>query len=314
MTTKRATAGKDAAGGGSGDTLRGVLHDRLLGVLCLAAATLAATWGGNDALHQAEAQAARHEAPTAHADTVIPGLTSPDTGTSPPADPSTTVTAAASSSTTTGPAPAPPAPGGESPDALAQRALLAQADLPAGFTMTTPAPAGAPAAGESPFERCAGSNAADLTRAIGGRARSATFARGDVGSASSAAVVFDQPATAEKVLGLMTTPSARACFEDLINSRLARNAKLSQDVKGSLGPAPSPTVGDASVAYRFDIRLPAEDVDRNAKPDDPPVRFVSDFLFIRKGRTLVLAEFGNLRQPWVDTTLQGVATSLVAHA
>jgi hypothetical protein len=290
-----------------------VVHDRLLGVLCLGAATLAATWGGNDALHQAEAGAARNAAPALHADAVIPGLTSPDSGPTPAADPSTTVTSAPSSSTTTGQAPAAPAPGGEAPAALAQRAVLAQADLPAGFTMTSPAPSDAPAAGESPFERCAGADGAGLTRSIGARARSATFAKGDVGSASSAAVVFDQPSTAEKVLGLMTTPSARSCFEDLINSRLARNAKLSQDVKGSLGPAPSASVGDAAVAYRFDVRLPAEDVDRNAKPDDPPVRFVSDFLLVRKGRTLVLAEFGNIRQPWVDTTLKGVAASLVAH-
>jgi hypothetical protein len=289
-----------------------VLHERLMGVLCLAAATVAATWGGNDTLRQADAQAARNVAPGLHADAVIPGLTSPDTAPAPAADPSTTVTAAPSSSTTTAPAAAPP-PNGEDPAALAQRALLAQADLPAGFTVTAPAPPGPAAPGESPFERCAGADAASLTKSIGGRARSATFARSDTGSASSAAVVFDQPATAEKVLGLMTTPSARACFEDLINSRLARNVKLSQDVKGSLGPAPSASVGDASVAYRFDIRLPAEDIDRNAKPDDPPIRFVSDFLFIRKGRTLVLAEFGNIRQPWVDTALRGVATNLVAH-
>ncbi|MGH9012155.1 MAG: hypothetical protein ACRDYF_20265, partial [Acidimicrobiia bacterium] len=207
-----------------------------------------------------------------------------------------------------------PAPDGDAPAALAQWAVLAPTDLPAGFTMTSPAPTDAPAAGESPFERCAGTAAATLTSAIGGRARSATFAKADVGSVSSAAVVFDQPATAEKVLGLMTTPAARSCFEQLVNTRLARNAKLSQDVKGSLGPAPSPSVGDGSVAYRFDVRLPAEDIDRNAKPDDPPVRFVSDFVFIRKGRTLVLAEFGNLRQPWVDVALKGVATNLVAHA
>jgi hypothetical protein len=277
---------------------------------------LAATWGGNDALHRAAAHAARSGPPGAHADAVIPGLTSPDSPPAPTADPSTGTTAAPPSSTTTAKAPgtrAAPAPDGD-PAALAQRAVLNPADLPAGFTMTSPAPTDAPAAGESPFERCAGTDAGTLTSAIGGRARSATFAKADVGSVSSAAVVFDQPATAEKVLGLMTTPAARSCFEGLVNTRLARNTKLSQDVKGSLGPAPSPSVGDGSVAYRFDIRLPAEDIDRNAKADDPPIRFVSDFVFIRKGRTLVLAEFGNLRQPWVDVALKGVATSLVAHA
>ena len=295
-----------------------MLSERLLGVLCLGVATLAATWGGNDALLRAASHAARSGPPGAHADSVIPGLTSPDSAPAPAADPSTSVTAAPPSSTTTGKAPSSPtspaAAAGEDPAALAQRAVLAPSDLPAGFTMTSPAPTDAPAPGESPFERCAGTDAAALTSAIGGRARSATFARPDVGSVSSAAVVFDQPATAEKVLGLMTTPAVRSCFEQLVNTRLARNANLSQDVKGSLGPAPSPSVGDGSVAYRFDVRLPAEDIDRNAKPDDPPIRFVSDFVFIRKGRTLVLAEFGNLRQPWVDVALKGVATNLVAHA
>jgi hypothetical protein len=290
-----------------------VLNDRLLGVLCLGVATLAATWGGNDVLHQAATHAARRGAPDAHADAVISGLTSSDTT---PAPATSATTAAAPSSTTTAQpgTQAAPAPPGENPAALAQRALLTQTDLPAGFTVTAPAPTDPPTPGESPFERCAGSDAAGLTSAIGGRARSATFAKADVGSVSSAAVVFDQPATAEKVLGLMTTPAARSCFEQLVNTRLARNANLSQDVKGSLGPAPSPSVGEGSVAYRFDVRLPAEDIDRNAKPSDPPIRFVSDFVFIRKGRTLVLAEFGNLRQPWVDVALKDVATSLVGHA
>ena len=127
------------------------------------------------------------------------------------------------------------------------------------------------------------------------------------------AVVLDQPASTEKILGLMTTTSARQCLEEMINSRLARNPKLSQDVKGSVGPAPSPTVGDGAVAYRFDVRLPAEDVEANAKSDDPPVRFVADFVLFRKGRTLVLAEFDNLRQPWFDDTLRSVATALAAH-
>jgi hypothetical protein len=35
---------------------------------------------------------------------------------------------------------------------------------------------------------------------------------------------------------------------------------------------------------------------------------------IRKGRTLLLAEFDNLRQPWIDTAMKGVAANLVAHA
>jgi hypothetical protein len=292
-----------------------VLRERLLGALCLGAATLGATWGGNGVLHEA-ADAARTGRPGVYADSVAPGVISPDTAAAPAADPSTTATTAAAP-TTTGPAAGPStttAPPGEAPAALAQRALVTQTDVPGGFAMASPPPADGTAPGDSPFERCAGPGAGTGPSAIGARARSATFAKPDTGSVSSLAVVFDQPATAERILGLLTTPSARSCFEALINARLARNPKLSQDVEGSLGPAPSPGVGDGSLAYRFDVRLPAEDVDASARPDDPPVRFVADFVLIRKGRTLLLAEFDNLRQPWVDSTLKAVAANIVAHA
>ena len=287
--------------------------------MCLGAATVAATWGGNGTIHRASFLTARAAHPPVHADTLAPlggagpggaGGT-PEPGTA-PAPPSSTTTAPPSppskpeaTTTTTRPA--------EAPAELARRALLTPSDVPPGFTMTSPAPPGGAAPGDSPFERCVGPDAGSLTAAIGARARSATFARPDTGSVSSSVVVFDQPATAQKVFGLMTTASARSCFEALINARLARNPRLSQDVKGSLGPAPSPSVGEGALGYRFDVRLPAEDVDAKAKADDPPVRYVADFVFVRKGRTLVLAEFDNLRQPWTDTTLQGVAAALVAH-
>jgi hypothetical protein len=292
-----------------------VLHDRLLGVLCLGAATLAATWGGNGALRHVPVEAARGPRPAAQADAVDSATVAPDTASAPPADPSSTATTAPAAPTTTGkagPATTTTRPV-EVAAALARRALLAPTDVPAGFAVTSPAPPDGAAPPDSPVERCVGSDAGRLTAAIAARARSATFARSDTGTVSSSAMVFDQPASAEKVLGLLGTPTARSCFEGLINARLARNPNLSQDVHGSLGPAPSPSVGEGALAYRFDVRLPAEDVDRNAAPDDPPVRYVADFLFVRKGRTLVLAEFDNLRQPWVDTALRGVATALAAH-
>ena len=291
-----------------------VLHDRLLGVLCLGAATLAATWGGNDVLHAASAHAAKGAAPPVHADTL--GSGDAGDGWLPIPESSTTTTTAATSTTTTPQPAAVPtttAPPGEPAGDVAKRALLTQADVPAGFTVTSPAPPEGATMADSPFERCAGSDSAALTQAIGARSRSATYARADVGSVSSSVVVFDQPATAEKILGQMTTSAARSCFEGLINARLARNPRLSQDVHGALGPAASPSVGETALGYRFEVRLPAEDVDVNAKSDDPPVRFVADFLLIRKGRSLVLVEFDNLRQPWADVALRGVATNLAAH-
>jgi len=308
------TGTKDAVRAGGGVSLRGVLYDRLVGVACLGAAAVVATWGGNGAVHRAAALSARAARPAVYADTLAlprpPAPTSPEPATAPAADTSSTTTAPAAlpaGATTTTARP------GEAPADLARRALLTPADVPAGFAVTSPAQPDGAAAPDSPFERCAGAAAGNLTAAVGARARSATFARPDTGSVSSLAVVFDQPASAVKVFGLMTTPAARSCFEDLINARLARNPRLSQDVKGSLGPAPSPSVGEGAMGYRFDVRLPAEDVDPKAQPDDPPVRYVADFLLVRKGRTLVLAEFDNLRQPWAAPALQGVATALVAH-
>lgn len=292
-----------------------MLYDRVVGVLCLGAATLTATWGGNGALEEASAQAARAARLASHADRLA-GAVDPGQPASPAFEgSSTTVTAPASSSTTAA------VPGGsttttlagEAPAVLVKRALLVQADVPEGFTITSPPPAEGADLPDSPFERCAGPDAPALTTAVGARARSATFTRSDTGAVSSTAVVFDQPASAEKVLSLMSTPAARSCFEGLLNARLARNPRLSQDVQGSLGPAPSQALGDGTVAYRFEVRLPAEDVDHNARPDDPPVRYVADFLMIRKGRTMVLAEFANLRQPWPEATLRGVAANLTAH-
>ncbi|HET9771408.1 MAG TPA: hypothetical protein VFS16_11000 [Acidimicrobiia bacterium] len=291
-----------------------MLRDRLTGLLCLGVATVAATWGGNDALEEASAQAARAARLASHADSVAPGAIDPQAAV-PAADPSSTTVTAPAASTTTATAPGPTtttAPG-EAPAALVKRALLLQSDVPEGFTLTSPVPPDNAALPDSPLERCAGPDAAALTAAVGARARSATFTRPDTGAVSSTAVVFDQPASAEKVLSLMSTPPARSCFEGLLNARLARNPNLSQDVRGSIAPASSQPIGEGTVAYRFEVRLPAEDVDHNARPDDPPVRYVADFLMIRKGRTVVVAEFANLRQPWPEATLRGVATNLAAH-
>jgi hypothetical protein len=294
-----------------------VLRDRLMGVVCLGTAAVAATWGGNGVLQRASALSARATRLPVHADALGPSAAAPDISIPPAPDPSSTATTAVPSTTATtgkaaGATTTSSAPG-EAPAALARRALLAQTDLPAGFVVTTPAPADGSAAGDSAFEHCGGPDAARLTAAIGARARSATFARPDTGSASSSAVVFDGPATAGRALDLMAAPVARSCLEGLINARLARNPRLSQDAKGSLGPGAAPTVGDGGVAYRFDVRLPAEDVDPGARPDDPPVRYVADLVFVRKGRTLVLAEFDNLRLPWADDALRGAITALVAH-
>src|SRR5687767_4218832 len=104
----------------------GVLHDRIVGLLCLGAAVVTATWGGNGALKEASAQAARAARLAAHADAVAPGVIGADSAPGLAADPSsTTITAPASSTTTAAPAASTTTTvPGEAPAVLVKRALL----------------------------------------------------------------------------------------------------------------------------------------------------------------------------------------------
>src|SRR5581483_11639163 len=126
-----------------------------MGVACLGAAAVAATWGGNGVLQRAAALGAGAARPAAHAGVLGPSAAAPDSPAAPAADPASTATTGSPSTTaTSGPAGAVTTSTrpGEAPAALARRALVAQADLPAGFTVTVPAPAGGSTPGDSPFE------------------------------------------------------------------------------------------------------------------------------------------------------------------
>ncbi|HEY3240063.1 MAG TPA: hypothetical protein VGL92_10900 [Acidimicrobiia bacterium] len=289
--------------------------DRLVGALCLVVAAVAATWGRGPA-EEAERRAAGREtlevapgggtdAPVAAAQ-VTSTTASPSTTTSSGkgSASSTTATAPATSTTT-----APPSK--EADEALAKRALLTQADLPGGFVVVRQAPSG-PGDGDGPFERCLGSDAATLTAAVRAKARSGEYGRSGAGTVSSSSAVLDTPASAEKVLATLATPAARACFEGLINARLARNPNLSEDVRGTMSPLDASGFGDQSTGFRFEVQLPAEDVEND--PSQEKVPYIADFVFVRQGRALALVEFGNLHQPFPAPDLQAVVTNLARRA
>src|SRR3989442_14184657 len=91
-----------------------------MGLLCLGAATVAATWGGNGVVHRAAALSARGAHSAVHSDAVGPGplAASPDTAPPPPDPPSTAPTAPPTSATTgraPGAPPTPPRPGQSPP-------------------------------------------------------------------------------------------------------------------------------------------------------------------------------------------------------
>jgi hypothetical protein len=122
---------------------------------------------------------------------------------------------------------------------------------------------------------------------------------------------MDTAASGEKVLTALATPSARGCFEGLINARLARNPNLSEDVRGSMAPLAVSGFGEQSTGFRFEVQLPADDVENEPAEEGGKVPYIADFVFARKGRTLVLVEFGNLRQPFAPGDLMSVVNNLI---
>jgi hypothetical protein len=291
--------------------------DRLVGALCLVVAAVAATWGHGPA-EEAERRAAGRQMleVSAAGGTEAPVAADEVTSTTGAAPTSSTVPGRGSASTTTTAAPKPTTttapPSREADDALARRVVLTGGDLPNGFVMVRPAPTG-PAEADGPFERCLGPDAAHLTAAVRAKARSGEYGRSGAGTVSSSSAVLDTPASAEKVLATLATPAAQACFEGLINARLARNPNLSEDVRGTMSPLDASGFGDQSTGFRFEVQLPAEDVE-NEPSSEEKVPYIADFVFVRKGRVLALIEFGNLRAPFPPPDLKAVATRLARRA
>jgi hypothetical protein len=288
--------------------------DRLVGALCLVVAAVAATWGRGPS-EVAERQAAGTEMLEVSAGTEAPDASADATSTT--AAPTTTATTgkgSAAPTTTTAPAPttttAPPSK--EADEALARRAVLTGGDLPSGFVVVRPAPTGTTET-DGPFERCLGPDAATLTAAVRAKSRSAEYGRSGSGTVSSSSAVLDTPASADKVLATLATPAARGCFEGLINARLARNPNLSEDVRGTMSPLDVSGIGDQSTGFRFEVQLPAEDVE-NEPSSEEKVPYIADFVFVRKGRVLGLIEFGNIRQPFPPAEVKAVATNLARRA
>jgi hypothetical protein len=173
----------------------------------------------------------------------------------------------------------------------------------------------APAEGaetDGPFERCLGPDAAALSAAVRAKARSAEFGKSGTGSASSSSAVFADPASAEKVMTILDSPPAQTCLEELINARLARNPNLPEDARGKLTPLDPEALGDQTTGFRFEVLLPAEDVED--EPSEEEIPYIADFLIVRRDRVLALFEFGSLRRPFPESEARGVATSVIKRA
>jgi hypothetical protein len=281
-----------------------MLSDRLVGALCIGLAAVAATWDGHATwrVPRSGPRTAAHAGPARNT-----------TATTFPTEPTAaTTTTAPGSSASTAPARS-GGPAGEDDRAVARRAVLVPGDLPSGFVTLRPAPGDDEATGDGPFEHCLGSDAGALTAAIRAKAASAQFARDGTGTVLSSAAVLDRPVSAEKIMKMLGSSSARSCFEGLINARLARNPNLPEDVRGTLRPIGVGRVGDQTIGFRFDVRLRAEDVEEDPDPSEEEISYLADFVFVRRGRVLALVEMAGLRVPFDRGVAEAMLSSLAGH-
>jgi hypothetical protein len=290
--------------------------DRTVGAICLGLAVMFVTWGGplsnatGDASGKgSEVVAGGRTEDLAKAST---SSTAPETTTSSSSTTSTTVkatTTTAKPATTTTMRTALAAPVDDQD--LAQRVLVTAADLPGGFTpVGKPPPEGAGADGA--FEKCLGADGPRLTAAVKAKARAGEYAKSGAGSVSSSSAVFDGAPSASLVLNRLDTAGARTCFEQLINERLARNPNLPPDAKGKLSSLDVGKIGEQATGFRFEVLLPADDIDDDAEGGEIP--YMADFFFVRQGRVMALLEFGSLRKPFPTDDARGIASRVIARA
>jgi hypothetical protein len=219
----------------------------------------------------------------------------------PGAAPATTTTATTASATTAS-APAP------TDQALAQQMVLRKEDLPAGFDQqqsgTSRSSAGG---GEDAFDSCLGPDTATLRRALAVRARSPNFARRPASVVSSAAALFDTPASASRVLAALRSEAARDCLEKRANDRLADDPGFPEGSSGTMTRITLGAFGEEARAYRLEVRMPP------SGPSGKDATYLADFLFVRKGRAVVMVQFGSLDQPFPLAEAQAIAGRLAAR-
>jgi hypothetical protein len=279
--------------------------NRILGVLLLALAVAGVVFAG-DRVHSrsvmvvrtgsGEATAGPADTPQAPAPTEV--AASPATI---PAAPNASTTTTVAGATTASTAPPP------TDQAVVQQMVLRPEDLPAGFSQQA---AGAPRSGasngEDAFESCLGPDTAALKRALKVRARSPGFSRRPNHAVSSAAALLDTPASAVRMMAALKTDAARECLEKRANDRLADDPGFPEGSSGTMSPLTLGAFGEESRAYRLEVHMPSEDGGKEST-------YLVDFLFVRKGRAVVMVQFGSLNGPFNLGEARAVAGRLAAR-
>ena len=207
------------------------------------------------------------------------------------AAPRTTVTSGARSSTTFPPF---------DDNKVAADLVVRQADFPPGWNHSQPADQV-----EDPADTCFKSGP---LAGASGRAESDEFAKTDLATASSLALVFPNESAAAAAFTHAAGAEIRACLDQAMRAELTGEGEGEEGVE--LGPAALtkadfPTVGAETVAYQFTAET---------RGTDQPYRYSGNLVLVRGGRALLAFAFGNLGEPVPPGEQRMVAAKVAGRA
>ena len=213
------------------------------------------------------------------------------------ADEGTTTTTAVDAPTTTASTAPPPGDQG-----VAAALVVKQSDFPQGWNHSQPADDV-----DDPADACL--KAGPLTSTTG-RAESDEFAKSDLATASSVALVFANEAGARAGYAHIVGAEAKACFDQAFRAELVGEGEGEGEegvelAGASLTTAAFPAVGDERTAYHFTAQTGGT---------DQPYRYSGHLVLVRAGRSVIALAFGNLGDPIPVVEQHAVAGNVAKRA
>ena len=180
--------------------------------------------------------------------------------------------------------------------------VVKQSDFPPGWTHSQPADDV-----EDPADKCL--NAGPLT-AASSRAESDEFAKSDLTTSSSVALVFVDDAAARAAFAHASGNETKSCFdqafrEELVGEGVGEGEEGVELAGASLATVDFPPLAEELVAYQFTAETGGT---------DQPYRYSGHLVLARAGRAVLAFSFGNLGEPVPVAEQQTVAGNVVKRA
>ena len=180
--------------------------------------------------------------------------------------------------------------------------VVKQADFPPGWTHSQPADDV-----EDPADKCL--KTGPLTAATG-RAESDEFAKSDLATSSSVALVFADEAAARAAFAHAAGSQMKACFDQAFRAEIVGEGEGEGEegvelAGASLVATAFAAVGDERMAYQFTAQTGGT---------DQPYRYSGDLVLVRAGRAVIALAFGNLGEPVPRADQETVAANVAKRA